>query len=128
MTDRYTRSTDGNNADDGLSWANAKATVVGNSSIDVAGDTIYVSDNHSESTAADISISLAGGLSTGTTKLLCVDDTGDPSPPTALATTAIVTSTGGNTLSISGTAYIYGFTFNCGTGATSGINLSLGHL
>lgn len=51
----YLRSSDGNDADDGLSWANACATMSGVLAKAVAaGDIIYVDDDHQETLAADV--------------------------------------------------------------------------
>lgn len=117
MALRYVRSTDGSDADNGTTWPLAKATVAGAAAIDTAGDTIWVSDNHAESTAGNVSIALAGTLA-APTKLLCGDDAAEP--PTALATTASVTTTGSGAISIGGVAaYVYGISFNISTGATS---------
>lgn len=105
MADIYVRSTDGNNGDSGATWALAKATLTGAAAIDTAGDTIYVSDNHAESTAGAVTLSFAG-TAASPTRLLCVDDSAEP--PTALATTATVTVSTSTQLSISGTVYAYG--------------------
>lgn len=113
MATIYVRSTDGNNADTGATWALAKADITGAAAIDAAGDTIWVSDNHAESTAANLTFSLNGSV-TAPTRLLCGDDAAEP--PTALATSATVTAniTGSN-ITISGYVYGYGITFVSGT-------------
>ena len=121
MTDLFLRSVDGNDVDNGLSWALAKEqsdNVDGVTSIDAAGDTIYVSDNHAESQAAAIVIELAG-TNNNPEKMLCVDDTSDPASPSSLAETATIISSN-NTISIKGAAYIYGITFS------SYVNLDIG--
>lgn len=110
MADRYVRSTDGSDADGGSTWALAKATLTGVAAIDTAGDSLYVSDNHAESTAGAVTLAFAGTLASPT-RLLCVDDSAEP--PTALATTATVTSTGSNNMTISGSVYVYGIAFIC---------------
>ena len=113
MADIYVRSTDGLDADSGATWALAKATLVGAAAIDAAGDRIFLSDNQAESTAAAVSVVLAGSL-VSKTQLLSVDDsTGEP--PTALLKGASVTTTGANAISVEGYAYIHGVAFNCGT-------------
>ena len=57
----YLRSSDGNDADDGLSWANACATMNGVLAKAVAaGDIIYVDDDHQETVAADTTWTFPG--------------------------------------------------------------------
>lgn len=115
----YTRSTDGSDADTGATWALAKATLAGAGAIDAAGDTIYVSDAHAESTAADTIISLAG-TPDNPVKVICGDDAAEP--PTAVSTAGSVTVTGTSDITVVGSAYVYGLSFNCGTGAST-VNL-----
>lgn len=118
------RSTDGNDADDGTTWALAKATLTGAAAIDAAGDTIAVSSVHAESTAAALNFAWGGTLA-APTRILSVNDAADP--PTALAAGATVTTTGANAIQLasSANAYVYwsGITFNCGTG-TSAANIT----
>lgn len=121
MANIYVRSTDGSDADSGATWALAKATLSGAGGIDAAGDNIYVSDAHAESTAVDVTISLAGTAS-NPVKVICGDDAAEP--PTTATTTGTVTSTGTSDINVVGSAYIYGLSFNCGTGAST-VNLVL---
>ena len=60
MATYYVRSTDGNNADTGLTWALAEADL--HTPTWAAGDTVYVSQAHAQSTAAAITIDLNGTL------------------------------------------------------------------
>lgn len=130
MATIYLRSTDGNNADDGLTWANAKATMAAAITAAGAGGTVYVSDNHAEALGSSITLSSSGTLA-APVKVLCVDDTGDPEPPTALATTALVSTTTGS-LSINysgGCTYFYGITFRpnaAGTNNAANFNMLSG--
>lgn len=114
----YVRSTDGSDADNGSTWALAKATLTGAAAIDAAGDTIYVSDNHAESTAAAITFAFAG-TAASPVRVICGDDAAEP--PTTAATTATVSTTGASGITVNGSVYTYGITFNCGTGASAGI-------
>ena len=121
----YVRSTDGSDADNGSTWALAKATLPGAGAIDAAGDTIYVSQNHAESAAAAITLSGAG-TNASPSRLICGNDAAEP--PTAVATTATVTTTGSNnSITISGAFYIYGMTFisvaavNCNGAAANNV-------
>lgn len=113
MANIYVRSTDGNDADDGSTWALAKATITGAAAIDAAGDSIYVSQAHAESTAATVTFALAG-TAASPTRLICGNDAAEP--PTTLANTATVTTTGTADIIITGNAVIDSITFNAGTG------------
>lgn len=92
------------------------------------GDNVYVSNNHAETQSSAIAYNnsvLTGNSLAQCLNVLCVNDAA--APPTALATTATVTTTGASALavgpwsnsSISGLSYFYGITFNCGTGASA---------
>lgn len=121
MTDRYLRSTDGNDADNGSTWALAKATLAGLAAIDAAGDTLFVSQAHSEDTAGAVTIDLAGTLASPT-RLLCANDGAEP--PTALATGGQIATTGSYNITVYGCAYIYGLTFRAaavGSGSNANI-------
>lgn len=123
MADLFLRSTDGLDTDNGSTWALAKEqsdNVDGVTSVDAAGDTIYVSDNHAESQAANIIIELAG-TNDNPVDMLCVDDTGDPASPSSLAETATITSTTGE-IDIKGAGYIYGHTFSAYSNLDIGID------
>lgn len=109
MTNRYLRSTDGSNADTGLTWLLAKATVQGMSSQDVPGDTIYVSQVHAETTAAPLFFDFGGSL-TAPVRFICGNDAAEP--PTAVATTATITVTSATaSIQISGSMFCYGVSF-----------------
>lgn len=56
----YVRSSDGNDADSGLSWSLAKATLGAAVSLAAAGETIYVDDDHKEILTASILYTFAG--------------------------------------------------------------------
>lgn len=115
----YVRSTDGSDADNGSTWALAKATLVGADGIDAAGDTIYVSQSHAESTAGAVVLTLAGST-TSPTKVICGNDAS--APPTAVATSGTVTTTGNNPININNSSnirvYWYGLAFISGSTAT----------
>lgn len=117
MTDYYLRSTDGSDADDGSTWALAKATIANIATLDAAGDRILVSQAHAESTAANISIALAG-TTTSPTQVICCNDGAEP--PTTLATSATITSSASNgAITFAGSAYVYGITFIAGAGTNN---------
>ncbi len=117
MANIYVRSTDGNNADNGSTWALAKATLVGALAIAVGGDTIYISQSHSESTAGAVALTSAG-TAANPIIIVCGNDAAEP--PTSLATSAIIATTGANAISFAGFAYCYGVGFRTGVGQTTG--------
>ena len=125
MATIYVRSTDGSNADNGTTWALAKATITGAAAIDADGDTIWLSQAHSESTAGAVAPGFAGSVGSPV-RILCGDDSAEP--PTALATTAVVASTGANHITLGGSnaryLYFYGIIFSSGDGInTKGSNV-----
>lgn len=94
-------------------------------SLMTAGDTVYVSNNHAES----ISTAFAGGTNTSAlitgVQYVCSNDSA--APPTAVATTATVTTTGANNISAGlNNSYIYGVSFVCGSGDTGTRTLTAG--
>jgi hypothetical protein len=109
MANIYVRSTDGSDADNGSTWALAKATLGGAAAIAVAGDNVYVSQAHAETNSSNLTLTWAGTL-TNPVKVFCVNDAAEP--PTALATTALITKTAGAAVTINGCVYWYGVGFN----------------
>lgn len=117
----YLSSVDGNNADDGSTWALAKATLAAAMTAAGAGGTVYVDSAHSEAPGSSITLASPGTIASPQ-KILCVDRTGNPEPPTALATGAIVSAGTGSDLVIimTGSFYCYGIEFRCGTSGNTG--------
>jgi hypothetical protein len=103
----------------GADWANAFTTLAAAATADAAGDTIYVAHDHAESQASAMTIASSGSRAVPC-RILCVNRAGTVPPVAAdLATTATVTTTGANAMSITGGLYCYGIGFRCGTGATT---------
>jgi hypothetical protein len=121
MADYYVRSTDGNNADSGATWALAKADL--QTPTWAAGDRIFVSDVHAQTGASGFSITL-NGTRASPVQVICADDSAEP--PTAVATTATVFTTGTASISIGGVGYFYGIHFKAGSG-NANVNLTLGN-
>ena len=119
MANIYVRSTDGSDADNGSTWALAKATIAGAAAIDAAGDTIYVSQSHAESVTAT-ALAFAGTPSSPV-RVVCGND--GATPPTALATTATITG-GTSAWPIRGCLYAYGIAFKNTQGAGGGFTLA----
>lgn len=80
----------------------------------VAGDITYMSNNHAETQSTAISVT-SPGTAASMCPLYCVSDTAVP--PTTLATTGSITTTGTSAMSFAGFFYMYGVTLNVGTGA-----------
>lgn len=120
----YCRSTDGNNADTGATWALAKAdlhtaTTGALATASGAGDVVYVSQAHSQSTTAAVTLSPLG-TAANPTKIIGVSDAAEP--PTALtnpASAVIATGAGAYALTIVGFGYWEGLVFKAGVGSAS---------
>lgn len=108
----YVRSTDGDDADNGSTWALAKATLKGvfDDADCTAGDLIYVSEDHAESTAGAVTLT-SPGTAADPVRIICVDDDDADDPPTPTMTTATVTVSTTNALAFNGFAYCYGVQF-----------------
>lgn len=115
MADKYVRSTDGSNSDNGSTWALAKATLAGAASAASAGDRIFVSHVHAESGASDSGITFSfPGSYASPNQVLCGNDGAEP--PTSLAATGSITSNGQASIVLQGCFYLYGVKLFTGTG------------
>jgi hypothetical protein len=117
MSNMYVRSTTGNDANSGVDWANAKATVAGAIAAASAGADIYISQAHSESNVASIAWAIGTLAPIATpSRFLGVND--GATPPTALSTaTPSVSTTNAGAVTVSGNnaaAYFFGLTFTLG--------------
>lgn len=107
---------------DGSSWANAYTTMTAAIAGMGASDTLYVADDHSESTAGAVTLTFPGYGA----QFICARRVGGSVPPVSadLRTTAVVATTGANTVSLAGAGYVRGITFSAGT-AASGANINI---
>lgn len=105
MANIYVRSTDGSNADDGSTWALAKATLAGAQATAVAGDTIFFSQAHAETGSANLALTFAGTLAA---PIQIIGGNDAAAPPTTLSTAGSLTTTGGAQIGIHGSVYVYG--------------------
>jgi len=115
----------------GASWANAKTTLTAGLTGEVAGDTIYVAHDHSETTAAAITLSSAGTVA-NPVKIICVNRAGTVPPVSAdRRATAQVATTGASNINFSnGSLHVDGIIFIAGSGAVAasiGLVGSSGH-
>ncbi len=108
MADIYVRSTDGSDADNGSTWALAKATLAGAAAIDAAGDTIYLSQSHAESGGAVVA-AFAGTMA-NPVKIIAGNDGAEP--PTAVSSASLISS---SSITLSGSYYLYGLTLQSAT-------------
>lgn len=87
-----------------------------------AGDSLWVADDHAETQASVLTLTPPGTFA-NPNHILCVRRVGGSTPPVSadLRTTTTVTTTGNNVINLgAGCAYLYGITFNGGTGAVAG--------
>jgi len=112
MAEIYLRSTDGNDSDNGTTWALAKATLNSAMSAAGAGGTVYVSKSHSESVSTFFTLASPGTF-TAPVRIVCVEDVGNPQPPTTTATGATVGSDNGWGIEFNGVAYSHGVNYTC---------------
>lgn len=123
MADFYVRSTDGDDASDGLSWANAKATLQGAFSAASAGDRIFVSQAHAQTQASSLTLT-SPGTQIAPVRVYCVDDSSGE-PATTHATGGSVSVTGNNAMTFAGCCYVRGLTFNVGSGGSNSSQFNL---
>ena len=121
MANKYVRSTDGANGDDGSTWALARANLKDMAAASAAGDTIYLSQAHAEINPAATTITFPGTVTNPCTALAANDAA---EPPTAGATASIST-TGASNLLVLGSAYVNGITFNGGVSGASFVVLGI---
>ena len=81
-----------------------------------AGDTYWIGDDHVETAAAPMTITNPG-TAASPCRALCVDDSA--APPTTLATTASIYTTGSAPIALDGFIYYYGINFSVGTGSSA---------
>lgn len=122
MTLRYVRSGAGGAAT-GADWANAYLTLGAGIAAAAAGDTIYVSEDHNESSAA-IQNYTSPGTRTNPLKIICVDHTGSVPPVAAdFRTTGTVATTGANSINFNGadtSCIVIGVVFIGGSSTSNG--------
>lgn len=124
MTTFYVRQSDGADADDGLTWANAKATLAGALSAAAAGDIIYV-DKVTANTVATTTTHTIAGTAANPIKIVSVNSTGNPQPPTASESGASSETSGTSSFTISGSSYFSGMTFRAGQGTANNVSFTL---
>lgn len=126
MADIYVRSSDGNDADNGSTWALAKQNIWAVEAIDSAGDTIYVDSAFNVTDEGIVSIAIAGTV-TSPSRILSVSSAGDPTPPTTLekGATWLVADLFSTAIQLNGSFYCYGVSFRSGQ-STSTVLIRMG--
>lgn len=123
MADRYVWS-GGGNVSPYDTWTNAATTLTTAITGAAAGDDFWLASDHSESTAAAITLAFPG-TSAAPNRVISVNRAGSTPPASAdILSGATVTTTGSSNISVTGNAYLYGITFNTATG-TGNNNLNL---
>lgn len=117
MATLYVKNT-GSNTAPYDTWAKAATTLATAATASAAGDTIWISNNHAESSGSTITITTPNTNQTPVF-IVCGNDAAEP--PTALATGATITQTSNSTnINVGGSFYMYGVTFSwTGTGTSS---------
>lgn len=122
MANIYVRSTDGSDADNGSTWALAKATLAGAAAIDAAGDSVFVSSSHNENPATAQTWAWAGTL-TSPIRVVSADDSAEP--PTTYSRGARVSAQNNLTIASTGSVHLHGMVLRCGSGASTAHNLNV---
>lgn len=107
MTDRYVRSGDGDDVDNGSAWALAKATVQGAFAAYTTDEKVYVSQAHAQTQSA--ALSLDPTLNSRAI-IECVNDAAEP-PTTPATGGSIAVTNSSNNLTVTGSAWWIGMTF-----------------
>jgi hypothetical protein len=111
-------------SNNGSSWANAFTTLTTAFATEVAGDTLYVAHDHSESSATALTLQ-SSGITATPTKIICVNRSGSVPPVSAdRRATAQVATTGNANISITGCAHYDGVIFVVGN-STGVVNFML---
>lgn len=116
MADYYLRSVGGVDTNDGLSWATARATIVGVISLLVAGDTLYIAEDHVEGGSAIRTLTFPGTPALPN-RVICAKVASNP--PTEATNTGAINSSGGGNLTIQGSVVWCGVKFNIGSSGSS---------
>lgn len=98
-------------------WTAAHARLFNAFAWNASGDNIFLSSDHAETQATSNALS-TGANDFNTTRIISVNRAGSVPPVAAdVLAGATITTTGASPISIDGTCYYYGVTFNVGSGA-----------
>ena len=132
MATWYVDSTATGGSGAGTSWTNACLTVAAAIALSAAGDDFNVYSGHAETQATAMTWTFKGTPSAPNRVFSC-DRTNSPAQASDLLAGASATTTTNAAIGISGMVYIYGLTFNGGSGTTAGggvalLNTSIGDI
>lgn len=103
----------------GADWTNAFTTLVAAYAAGVAGDDFYLADDHAETQASAMALT-SPGTAASPCRVMCVNRAGTVPPVSAdLRTTATITTTAANAITVAGFTYFYGVTISSATGGTA---------
>jgi len=119
----YVRSSDGNDGDDGLSWANAKATFGAAVTLAAAGERIYVDDDHQETLTADTLYAFAGTEGSPVEVIVVLTNTTTAVADYNDGIQWIEGDTGDDEIEFSGYSYFWGIYFEVGDMATNFVSV-----
>lgn len=122
MSRFFVRSTTGNDSNDGLTWATARATIAGAIPLLVAGDDLIVADDYVEGGSTNRAWAFPGTPALPN-RLICA--VAGQNPPVDQAFTASLRVTVGGSVTITGSVLVYGLKINAGTSTTSSPTLGL---
>jgi hypothetical protein len=106
-------------SNNGSNWANAFTTLTTAFATEVAGDTLYVAHDHSESTAGALTLT-SSGTPASPTKVICVNRAGSVPPVSAdRRTTAQIATTVNNFINFAGFTHYDGIIFVAGNSTGS---------
>lgn len=106
----------------GADWTNAYTTMAAAIAGLAAGDTLYVSQSHSENLTGATTYTFPG-TAAAPSRILCTDDSA--TPPTAMATGAIITSNNAISIILGGYIYMYGIECKVGSAGASNAGITL---
>lgn len=116
MPNIYNRTT--GNDTTGADWTNAKTTIASGIAAAVAGDNIFLDSTNTFTAASNVTYTFPG-IATNPVKVVSVNASANPVPPTAALNGAIIEATGAVTMFIYGTAHFQGITFRNAVGSNS---------
>lgn len=125
MADRYVWNAAAGSGT-GATWANAHTTMAAAITASTAGDRFFVAHDHAETTAAALPLTFKG-TQAAPDQIICANRAGSVPPVSAdLRTTGTVSTTAAaSNITINGTFYCYGLTFQAGSVA-SAANIVIG--
>lgn len=121
MAVKYLKSSAGGSGT-GADWTNAYTTLAAAIAGIAAGDTLYVSQTHSENITTTTTFTFPG-TAASPNRVICGND--GATPPTTIATGAIITSNNAISITLGGYFYMYGIVWKVGSAGASNAGITL---